>query len=147
MYTPYGSKIISVLPQPGYDLASGSKGIREEVALSVKRSSRSYFTHTRISSSFFRKYMYNCSESSVSATGVCAVRRAPGTENRPLTAEHHVIPSLNHGRESGKDLKCDIPSGQAVTNFNVATGRQYTDSNGQMVRDDLVPRLRLGEAG
>jgi single-strand DNA-binding protein len=33
------------------------------------------------------------------------------------------------------------PSGQAVTNFNVATNRQYTDSNGQQVKETIWFRI------
>jgi single-strand DNA-binding protein len=33
------------------------------------------------------------------------------------------------------------PSGQAVTNFNVATSRQYTDSNGQQVKETIWFRI------
>ena len=33
------------------------------------------------------------------------------------------------------------PSGQAVTNFSVATNRQYTDSNGQRVKETIWFRV------
>lgn len=33
------------------------------------------------------------------------------------------------------------PSGQAVTNFSVATNRQYTDSNGQQVKETIWIRV------
>jgi single-strand DNA-binding protein len=33
------------------------------------------------------------------------------------------------------------PSGQAVTNFNVASSRQYTDSNAQMVKETIWFRV------
>jgi single-strand DNA-binding protein len=33
------------------------------------------------------------------------------------------------------------PSGQAVTNFSVATNRQYTDSNGQQVKETIWFRV------
>jgi single-strand DNA-binding protein len=42
----------------------------------------------------------------------------------------------------GKDPEMRYtPSGQAVTNFNVATNRQYTDSNGQMVKETIWFRV------
>ncbi len=38
------------------------------------------------------------------------------------------------------------PSGQAVTSFSVATNRQYTNNNGETVKENhLVPRLGLGQ--
>jgi len=33
------------------------------------------------------------------------------------------------------------PSGQAVTNFSIATSRQYTDSNGQQVKETIWFRV------
>jgi len=42
----------------------------------------------------------------------------------------------------GKDPELRYtPSGQAVTNFNVATSRQYTDSNGQQVKETIWVRI------
>jgi len=42
----------------------------------------------------------------------------------------------------GKDPEMRYtPSGQAVTNFNVATSRQYTDSNGQTVKETIWFRI------
>ncbi len=42
----------------------------------------------------------------------------------------------------GKDPEMRYtPSGQAVTNFNVASSRQYTDSNGQMVKETIWFRV------
>ena len=35
------------------------------------------------------------------------------------------------------------PSGQAVTNFNVATSRQYTDFNGQPVKETIWFRVSV----
>ncbi len=44
----------------------------------------------------------------------------------------------------GKDPEMRYtPSGQAVTNFNVATSRQYTDSNGQMVKETIWFRVSV----
>ncbi len=42
----------------------------------------------------------------------------------------------------GKDPEMRYtPSGQAVTNFNVATNRQYTDSSGQQVKETIWFRV------
>ena len=42
----------------------------------------------------------------------------------------------------GKDPEMRyIPSGQAVTSFNVATNRQYTDSDGQQVKETIWFRV------
>ena len=36
------------------------------------------------------------------------------------------------------------PAGQAVTNFNLAANRQYTDSNGQVVKETIWSRVAAG---
>ena len=42
----------------------------------------------------------------------------------------------------GKDPEMRYtPSGQAVTNFNVASSRQHTDSNGQLVKETIWFRV------
>jgi single-strand DNA-binding protein len=44
----------------------------------------------------------------------------------------------------GKDPEMRYtPSGQAVTNFNVATNRQYTGSDGQMVKETIWFRVSV----
>jgi single-strand DNA-binding protein len=51
---------------------------------------------------------------------------------------HTVIIVGNLGRDPEMRY---TPSGQAVTNFNVATNRQYTDSNGQQVKETIWFRV------
>ena len=51
---------------------------------------------------------------------------------------HTIIIVGNLGRDPEKRY---TPSGQAVTNFNVATNRQYTDSNGQQVKETIWFRI------
>ena len=51
---------------------------------------------------------------------------------------HTIILVGNLGRDPEMRY---TPSGQAVTNFNVATSRQYTDSNGQMVKETIWFRV------
>jgi single-strand DNA-binding protein len=44
----------------------------------------------------------------------------------------------------GKDPEMRyLPSGQAVTNFNVATSRKYTGSNGQLVEETIWFRISV----
>jgi single-strand DNA-binding protein len=44
----------------------------------------------------------------------------------------------------GKDPEMRYtPSGQAVTNFNLASNRQYTDSNGQQVKETIWFRISV----
>jgi single-strand DNA-binding protein len=51
---------------------------------------------------------------------------------------HTIIIVGNLGRDPEMRY---TPSGQAVTNFNVATNRQYTDSNGQQVKETIWFRV------
>ena len=51
---------------------------------------------------------------------------------------HTVIIVGNLGRDPEMRY---TPTGQAVTNFNVATNRQFTDSNGQMVKETIWFRV------
>ena len=51
---------------------------------------------------------------------------------------HTIIVAGNLGRDPEMRY---TPSGQAVTNFPVATNRQYTDSNGQPVKQTIWFRI------
>ncbi len=51
---------------------------------------------------------------------------------------HTIIIVGNLGRDPEMRY---TPSGQPVTNFNVATNRQYTDSNGQQVKETIWFRV------
>ena len=51
---------------------------------------------------------------------------------------HTIIIAGNLGRDPEMRY---TPSGQAVTNFNVATSRQYTDSGGQKVKETIWFRV------
>ncbi len=51
---------------------------------------------------------------------------------------HTIILVGNLGRDPEMRY---TPSGQPVTNFNVATNRQYTDSNGQQVKETIWFRV------
>lgn len=51
---------------------------------------------------------------------------------------HTIIIVGNLGRDPEMRY---TPSGQAVTNFNIATNRQYTDSNGQQVKETIWFRV------
>jgi single-strand DNA-binding protein len=51
---------------------------------------------------------------------------------------HTIILAGNLGRDPEMRY---TPSGQAVTNFSVATNRQYTDSNGQQVKETIWFRV------
>src|SRR4030066_282814 len=51
---------------------------------------------------------------------------------------HTIIIVGNLGRDPEMRY---TPSGQAVTNFNVATNRQYTDSSGQQVKETIWFRV------
>lgn len=53
---------------------------------------------------------------------------------------HTIIIVGNLGRDPEMRY---TPSGQAVTNFNVATNRQYTDSAGQMVKETIWFRISV----
>ena len=51
---------------------------------------------------------------------------------------HTIIIVGNLGRDPEMRY---TPSGQAVTNFSVATNRQYTSSNGQLVKETIWFRI------
>jgi single-strand DNA-binding protein len=51
---------------------------------------------------------------------------------------HMIIIVGNLGRDPEMRY---TPSGQAVTNFSVATNRQYTDSSGQLVKETIWFRV------
>jgi single-strand DNA-binding protein len=51
---------------------------------------------------------------------------------------HTIIIAGNLGRDPEMRY---IPSGQAVTNFSVATSRKYTDNNGQQVDETIWFRV------
>lgn len=51
---------------------------------------------------------------------------------------HTIIIAGNLGRDPEMRY---TPSGQAVTNFSVATNRQYTASNGEMVKETMWFRV------
>ncbi|MEA3441307.1 MAG: single-stranded DNA-binding protein [Chloroflexota bacterium] len=51
---------------------------------------------------------------------------------------HTIIIAGNLGRDPEMRY---IPSGQAVTNFSVATSRKYTDNNGQQVDETIWFRI------
>jgi single-strand DNA-binding protein len=53
---------------------------------------------------------------------------------------HTIIIVGNLGRDPEMRF---TPSGQAVTNFSVATSRQYTDSNGQQVKETIWFRISV----
>jgi single-strand DNA-binding protein len=53
-------------------------------------------------------------------------------------AFHTIILVGNLGRDPEMRY---TPSGKAVTNFSVATSRQYTNSNGQMVKETIWFRV------
>jgi single-strand DNA-binding protein len=53
---------------------------------------------------------------------------------------HTVIVVGNLGKDPEMRY---IPSGQAVTNFNVATSRQYTGSDGQQVKETVWFRVAV----
>ena len=53
---------------------------------------------------------------------------------------HTIIIVGNLGRDPEMRY---TPSGQAVTNFSVATSRQYTDSNGQQVKETVWFRISV----
>jgi single-strand DNA-binding protein len=53
---------------------------------------------------------------------------------------HTIIIVGNLGRDPEMRY---TPSGQAVTNLNVATNRQYTDSNGQPVKETIWFRVSV----
>ncbi len=53
---------------------------------------------------------------------------------------HTIIIVGNLGRDPEMRY---TPSGQAVTNINVATSRQYTDSNGQQVKETIWFRVSV----
>jgi single-strand DNA-binding protein len=59
-------------------------------------------------------------------------------KRRRFKMYHTIIIVGNLGRDPEKRY---TPSGQAVTNFNVATNRQYTDSNGQQVKETIWFRI------
>lgn len=53
---------------------------------------------------------------------------------------HTIIIAGNLGKDPEMRY---LPSGQAVTNFNVATSRKYTDSNGQQVKETIWFRISV----
>jgi single-strand DNA-binding protein len=53
---------------------------------------------------------------------------------------HTIIVVGNLGRDPEMRY---TPSGQPVTNFNIATSRQYTDSNGQQVKETIWFRISV----
>ena len=53
---------------------------------------------------------------------------------------HHITIAGNLGRDPEMRF---LPSGQAVTNINVATNRTYTDSNGQKVTETIWFRVSI----
>jgi single-strand DNA-binding protein len=53
---------------------------------------------------------------------------------------HTIVIVGNLGRDPEMRY---TPSGQAVTNFSVATSRQYTDSNGQQVKETIWFRISV----
>lgn len=53
---------------------------------------------------------------------------------------HKIIIAGNLGRDPEMRF---LPSGQAVTNINVATNRVYTDSNGQKVTETIWFRVSV----
>jgi single-strand DNA-binding protein len=53
---------------------------------------------------------------------------------------HTIIIVGNLGRDPEMRY---TPSGQAVTNFNVATSRKYTDSSGQLVQETVWFRVSV----
>lgn len=53
---------------------------------------------------------------------------------------HTIIIVGNLGRDPEMRY---LPSGQAVTNFNVATSRKYTDSSGQQVKETIWFRVSV----
>ena len=53
---------------------------------------------------------------------------------------HTIIIVGNLGRDPEMRY---LPSGQAVTNFNLATNRQYNDSNGQAVKETIWFRISV----
>jgi single-strand DNA-binding protein len=93
----------------------------------------------------FPNFVYNCSEKTVSDPQVLSRSACdrktygrPLTEIKEVTVFHTIIVVGNLGRDPEMRY---TPSGQAVTNFSVATSRQYTDSGGQQVKETIWFRI------